>query len=359
MPASLSLMEPQSVAINREYHTFKRKLRILDLLPDQMVGSTSVGNLHERLRDEGYTIDRRGVERDLNELSRSFSLGKGRGRPAGWYWSRNTKPPQWLGMDVETALIYQLLERFIELLLPRVLWERLLPQFAQARTKLRTHSSARFAQWNRRVAVDPGTQPLLRPSLDAKVLRAVTSALLESQQLAFDYRKVGSERTGPRKRHRVTPYGLVLRGRALYLIAGLTTGIRSNKPLTFALHRMAAAQVMAGHASVPTNFDLERDVTATGSIGIRRGAPIRLKLHVTAWWADFLSESPLSINQTIAPIRGSDNLCVTATVPNTGQLRWWLMSLGQGVEVLTPKKLRDEVAAALSAAARQYERRGR
>ncbi len=347
------------MAIKREYDTFKRKLRLLDLLPDQAVGSISVGNLHERLRDEGYTIDRRGVERDLNELSRSFSLGKGRGRPAGWYWSRNSKPPHWLGMDVETALIYQLLERFIEPLLPRILWERLLPQFAQARTKLRMHSSARFAQWNRRVAVDPGTEPLLRPSLDGKVLRAVTSALLESQQLTFDYRKLGTERAGPRKHHRVAPYGLVLRGRALYLIAGLTTGTRPNKPLTFALHRMAATQVMSDRASVPPNFDLERDVTATGLIGVRQGAPIRLKLRVTAWWADFLSESPLSTNQTIAPIRGSDNLCVTATVPNTGQLRWWLMSLGQGVEVLAPKRLRSEVAATLIATARQYERRGR
>jgi len=347
------------VATNREYHTFKRKLRILDLLPDQAVGSITVRNLHERLRDEGYTIDRRGVERDLNELSCTFSLGKSRGRPSGWYWSRNTKPPQWLGMDVETALIYQLLERFVEPLLPRVLWERLLPQFAQARTQLRTHSSAHFAQWSRRVAVDPGAQPLLRPSVDGKVLRAVTSALLESRQLEFDYRKVGTEDAGPRKHHRVAPYGLILRGRALYLIAGLTTGSHSNKPLTFALHRIVAAQITAGHANVPPNFDLERDVAATGAIGIRQGAPIRLELRVTTWWADFLSESPLSTDQAIAPMRGSDSRRVSATVSNTGQLRWWLLSLGQDVEVLAPKKLREEVAAALVEAACQYRRLGR
>jgi predicted DNA-binding transcriptional regulator YafY len=33
---------------------------------------------------------------------------------------------------------------------------------------------------------------------------------------------------------------------------------------------------------------------------------------------------------------------VQATVPDTAQLRWWLMGFGEGVEVLEPVSLRDE-----------------
>ena len=32
----------------------------------------------------------------------------------------------------------------------------------------------------------------------------------------------------------------------------------------------------------------------------------------------------------------------SATVPNTAQLRWWLMGFGEGVEVLEPVSLRQE-----------------
>jgi predicted DNA-binding transcriptional regulator YafY len=272
---------------------------------------------------------------------------------------RDTKVPPMLGMDVETALVYQLLERFLEPLLPRVLWARLLPQFARAREQLQTHSSAGLAQWNHRVAVDPGTQPLMQPPLDGKTLGAVNSALLESRQLAFDYRRAGADRTAPPKHHVVAPYGLVLRGQTLYLIARPTLGRQSSDPLAFALHRMTEAKVTAARAIVPPTFNLERDVAAAGAIGIQQGAPIRLELRVTPWWAEFLSESRLSDDQVIAQIRGSDDRRVTATVANTEQLCWWLLSLGREVEVLKPAKLRRKMADETAASARRYKVRDR
>ncbi|HEX7324044.1 MAG TPA: WYL domain-containing protein [Rhodanobacteraceae bacterium] len=345
------------MATGREYDTFKRKLKLLDMLPDQAQGAATVTELFDRLGDEGFTIDRRGVERDLNDLSGMFPLGKRTGKPAGWYWSRHTKPAPLLGMDVETALVYQLLERFVTPLLPRALWERLLPQFAQARHTLRARSSARFAQWNRRVAVDPGDQPLRAPVLDRLVVTAVSTALLESRQLDFDYRKVGAPQTGTGKHHRVAPYGLVLRGRALYLVGGLTLGAHVGKPLVFALHRMTAPTVADEHASIPPEFDLDRDVAGAGAIGIARGGVLCLELRVSDWWAGFLSESRLADDQRMTPIPGTDDQRVTATVLDTEQLRWWLLSLGRNVEVLKPTTLRRWMAAEIVATARRYRKR--
>ena len=46
---------------------------------------------------------------------------------------------------------------------------------------------------------------------------------------------------------------------------------------------------------------------------------------------------------------------VTATVPDTSQLRWWLLGFGGEVEVLKPGSLRRKIADAARAMARRYK----
>ena len=45
---------------------------------------------------------------------------------------------------------------------------------------------------------------------------------------------------------------------------------------------------------------------------------------------------------------------LTATVNNTWQLRWWLLSQGAGLEVCTPLSLRKEIKGALVDAVSRY-----
>ena len=57
--------------------------------------------------------------------------------------------------------------------------------------------------------------------------------------------------------------------------------------------------------------------------------------------AEHLLETRLSLNQQIVPDQAGW-VRLQATVPNTAQLRWWLMGFGEGVEVLEPASLRQE-----------------
>jgi predicted DNA-binding transcriptional regulator YafY len=56
---------------------------------------------------------------------------------------------------------------------------------------------------------------------------------------------------------------------------------------------------------------------------------------------EHLRETPLSLDQQIEPDQPGW-MRVQATVPNTAQLRWWLLAFGGQVEVLEPSSLREE-----------------
>ena len=47
-------------------------------------------------------------------------------------------------------------------------------------------------------------------------------------------------------------------------------------------------------------------------------------------------------------------LTLEATVPISWQLKWWILSQGAGIEVLGQVFLREEIAATLTQAKKQY-----
>lgn len=333
--------------------TFRRKIRMLDLIPDSAHRTgLQAAELHSMLQAEGFVIDRRGVERDLDQLSGMFPLQRSDGKPAGWSWMKRRKPPPLLGMDDETALVYSMLDRFLTPLLPPPLLDNLLPQFRDAKDKLKSSSRAPLTSWNRRIAVAPETQPLLTPTVAPQILRTVSRALLDSRQCAFDYRSIDARDRAEPKHHRVDPYGLVMRGRVLYLVAGFDGG----DPYTFALHRIQAPTLLDSEAKIPADFAARDYAVDEHGLEIHRGASIPLELKVTAWWAGYFGECPLAPDQEIRDVRGSDEKLVSATVTDTDQLRWWLLSLGRNVEVRKPAKLRRSIATEVKAMARPYSR---
>lgn len=67
--------------------TLSRQWELLRQLPSRSPGATSAA-LAMRLRDAGFTISKRTIERDLNELSLIFPLERNdKSIPFGWHWS--------------------------------------------------------------------------------------------------------------------------------------------------------------------------------------------------------------------------------------------------------------------------------
>ena len=74
---------------------------------------------------------------------------------------------------------------------------------------------------------------------------------------------------------------------------------------------------------------------------LRTKDPINIEIIFDASAGFHLFETPLSENQKINDEK-NNKLRVFATVADTEQLRWWLLSFGEHAEVIKPASLRNE-----------------
>ncbi len=177
----------------------------------------------------------------------------------------------------------------------------------------------------------------------------VQQGLLERRCLDITYRSRSKERV---RDHRIHPLALVFREPVTYLLATIEP---HQDVLHLAVHRIEAAAL----TEVPTHdpeagFDLDQ-LIQEGVFDYPEGGTIRLELRVSPELAYHLHEARLSDDQTIEP--EGDGVCsrVTATVRDTAHLKWWLLGLGAGVEVLGPANLREAIAEELGQAFERYQ----
>ena len=77
---------------------------------------------------------------------------------------------------------------------------------------------------------------------------------------------------------------------------------------------------------------------------------MRIENHVVR----HLLETPLSEDQTVKSINEEMSM-LSAGVKNTQQLRWWLLALGEGIEILQPTSLRKEMISVIRAMSEKYK----
>ncbi len=149
----------------------------------------------------------------------------------------------------------------------------------------------------------------------------MTHALYNDCWLRVKYRN----QRGYVTENEVMPLGLAQQGPRMYLV-GRFRGFDDDRSM--ALHRILKADPSTLSFTRPKEFSLKR-YDDEGRFGIGNGVRIRLEFTITREAGRHLLESPLSSDQSVSN-RG-DRYRVTATVMDTNQLRWWLMSFGDHV----------------------------
>ena len=294
--------------------------------------------LYNQLQSDGFSVGIRTIERDLISLSSVFQLiSDERSRPFGWSWSKDAPAFSLPTMLPIQALTFELAHEHLTHLLPATLLNSLKPYFKCAEGVLTSGNSVKkLASWRKKVAIVPPNQPLIPANYPVTIIEAVHFALLNEQQLEITY---VSREQAETKTYPIHPLGLVQRGAVTYLIATLYTypDIR-----LLAVHRIKAAKVLEEPIISPPNFNLTQYISQ-GAFGFDESGLIELVVRFTLGAAEHLLETRLSLNQQIVPDQAGW-VRLQATVPNTAQLRWWLMGFGEGVEVLKPVSLRQEFA---------------
>jgi predicted DNA-binding transcriptional regulator YafY len=327
------------------YNAIVRQWEMLKLLPSKGPGVT-VKTLVEQLTCKGYIVHRRTIERDLVTLSTMFSIVcNDKGTPSGWHWMPG-ESADLPSLSIADAVSLQLVEELVRPLLPSAVLESLEPRLRQARTSLEAMAEVnKRARWIDKVRHVSPTMPLLPPCVDAGILETLQEALLLERQVDVLYLSPQSDAPLELRLH---PLGLVQRGPIGYLVA---TAFQYSDVRLYAVHRFQQAVPTREPIQTPREFSLD-DFIAEGSLHFGDGKRIKFEAIVSEGLLAILAETPLSIDQKISSKAGQ--IRVKATLIDSWQLTWWILSYGPALEILRPSGLRKRISEQLNEAASLY-----
>lgn len=315
--------------------TLLRLLALLRLIPEEPRYIAS-STLQEKLHEQGFSVDLRTVQRDLNQLSLPFALiSDKQGGRNHWSYAKDA-PLELRAMEPATALALYLAESHLKSLLPQSVLDLLSPQFNRARNYLNELGENSLAQWAQCVRTLPNGKALLPAEVSAAVWQETSAALLERKQLLISYLSRSKAET---KQLLIHPVGMVSRHSISYLIASVDG---YNDLRQFALHRIQAAECLNEPARLRADFAINDYVrqdlnTATPIEQVELVANVAPKI---AW---LLSETPLSPEQSLEPLPDSDWKRLRATVPDDQETLWWVFGLGENVHLHKPERWIDVI----------------
>ena len=185
-----------------------------------------------------------------------------------------------------------------------------------------------------------------RKAMDtASLISQLYQAILNTKQLRVNYysyrRNAVSERV-------IDPYALTFRRRAWYLIAYCH---RRENILMFRTNRIKTLDYSGRTFSPPSSFSIE-DYMAT-SWQVMQGEETEVVLKFDARIAPLIKEVNWHPTQSIRDLRDG-SILFTVTVAGTKEISFWILNYGHEVEVISPKSLRNEIAAVAKKMCQRY-----
>ena len=277
----------------------------------------------------------RTVQRDLNSLAEAFPLDFDESKPQGWCWRPGVGQLEIPSMDAHAALTFNLVEQYMQNLLPRTTLSNLSPWFEAAQGVSATQAST-VTKWKEKLRVIPHTLNKIPAAIDSEIQATIYNGLLHERRIELTYSAITTAKEA--KTYPVNPLGLVIMEQVVYLVC---TVKEYQDPRFLAVHRISAAQMLDLPSVSPADFDIDKFILR--EFGIRLGSsPVPLVMRVRGVLVKYLAETPVAVDQQMSPV-DEQWTEVTATVPDTVQLRTWLRSLGPDALVYEPANLRDQL----------------
>ncbi len=181
---------------------------------------------------------------------------------------------------------------------------------------------------------------------DLTVFKALSAAVLKSQEVSFTYRKPGEKAATARQ---VEPYHLTSRENLWYLIG---RDVAAGPVKTFALPRIREVKTAKTTFVRPEDFSPERFFA--GALGVMGGTGnYAVKIRFDAAVADHVRERHWHESQEIEE-NADGGLVLSLRLGALGEVERWVLGWGAAAEVLEPGELRAQVAAAAQAVAKRY-----
>ena len=286
--------------------------------------------------DSGFDVTVRSVQRSLENLSSTFPItSETRGRANHWFWIDRHALTQIPAMGEPTAFVLRLAAEYLKPAMPPSVLRRLDAYFEHADRVL---GGTALGRWQDKAMIIHQGPQLRPPAIPDDVQETVYTALLDGRRFEAAYRSKAQTRTATLE---LNPLGIVVRAGIVYLVA---TSWGYEDIRHYALHRMRKPKLLTAPANVPAGFRLaehvDEDVRFSYPLS---NAKLAFKALLDAGAAIHLAESRLAADQRTTE-QADGRMLVEATVADTADLRWWLLSFGAAVEVIAPDSLREEFA---------------
>ena len=293
-------------------------------------------------------VSLRTVQRDLNALAETFPLDFDESKPQGWCWRPGVGQLEIPSMDAHAALTFNLVEEYMQNLLPRSTLSHMAPWFDAAQGVASSQAST-VTKWRDKLRVIPHTLNKVPAPIDPDIQATIYNGLFNEKQIQVTYRAITTGKEA--KTYPVHPLGLVVMEQVVYLVCT----VKDYQDARFlALHRIDAAELLDTTAVRPTTFDIDEFILR--EFGIRLGKePIDLILRIRGVLAKYLAETPVASDQRMFQI---DDVWtrVEVGVQDTIQLRSWLRSLGPDAVVERPDFLRKTLSDEFKFLASHYDK---
>ena len=325
-----------------------RQLKLLQILPREPL-KISPSDILKNLENSGFNSSIRTIQRDLNTLSSVLPLVcDNRNKPFGWSWHKKASGLN-PAMDPIEALTFSLAEEYLKPIMPTKSFKRMKIFFDRANNILKEMDKSSIKNWRDSVRVVPQWQALIPPKIDDKTEAIIYDAVLNGYKLITFYKKRGERKFEKRI---INPLGIVLQGVVHSLICTMQND--PEKPRHLPIHRFKKAKLSSQKVQKPKNFIIDEFIQSQNIGFLINNKPVTLEAIFQPMAGFHLTETPISIDQKLTRLKDGSYL-LKANLPNTSQLRWWLLGFGDQVEIKRPKQLRNEFKMTASNMEKIYE----
>jgi len=316
------------------------------------------------LKGQGYAVKTHSIRRDLRALLPNYPQlevndnskvdeGPVNGLAYGYRWVGKDVEPA-TGITLPEALSLVMVERYLGQSLPVLLTESLNQIFSKAHQTLELHKTSHVTHWPDKISVIQPAQPLIPPKVKKEVLTVVHEALLIEKQIQVVYQATtpqeqNNKTDNKEKTYRLHPLGIIQRGPVTYLAAMAND---YEDTYLYALHRIKSVERLKQDMRQKESFDINDYANNQGHFGSCDS--IKFKARVCDHLAKMLEETPLTETQKITEPNDTGFREISTLIPNTWQLRWWVLAEGVRIEVLEPKSLRQEIAGTMREVCQYY-----
>ncbi|MCY0967438.1 helix-turn-helix transcriptional regulator [Parathalassolituus penaei] len=331
--------------------TLLRYIETLNLIP-RLPTKIATTTLEERLRERGYEVSARTIQRDLDRLSLLFPIRNDTdSKPYRWYYEGDIHQ-QFPVTNTPAALAWCLAEPHLRQRLPAGVFQQLQPQFKRASLHLTSLTENSLADWPQRIRALPTGKTLLPAEIKAGVWEKVGEALLLGQQLQVQYFSLAKGETRSLRLH---PLALVMRDNKSYLVAMAND---YEQETLYALHRISEVDILDAPARQLAGFDLD-DYIRKGTFGWQPQGDVTLVAEIAPEVANLLRETPLSLQQSIEPLPDSHTRVgwyrLEAIVADDLETLWWVFSMNSRLKVQAPQHWVEEIHSRLRELCGLYE----